>query len=195
MRTAAHSSCAPGAPMGTACEPPPVSAGSRHRIRQSLSLPPARPLAHPILAPRWLRSAARRASTRGASMRPERSTAAPSRSIPTSGARRCSSGALTSRREITRAPGHCSSTATCQGGRAMGRHDGRAKNLRGRTLAVILEAGFGDQIQFSRFVPLIRSRGGLILLMCPSELERIYRSSLAGIDVYPVGSIPHGTHE
>lgn len=66
----------------------------------------------------------------------------------------------------------------------------RGQRLRGKTLAVVMEAGFGDQIQFARFVPLLRSRGGRVVLMCPAELARLYRS-LVGVDqIYPVGSIP-----
>ncbi len=66
------------------------------------------------------------------------------------------------------------------------------ENLRGKTLAVILEAGLGDQIQFARFVPLLRPRGGRIVMMCPSELARVYRS-LAGVaEAYDLGKIPTG---
>ncbi len=70
----------------------------------------------------------------------------------------------------------------------------KGENLRGKTIAVTLEAGLGDQLQFARFVPLLRSRGGRVVLMCPAELARIYKS-LAGVDqVYPVGSIPGGVN-
>jgi hypothetical protein len=67
-------------------------------------------------------------------------------------------------------------------------------DLRGKILGVLWEAGLGDQLQFSRFVPVLRARGARVVMICPSQLARIY-GTLAGIDqIYPIGaiqSIPH----
>ena len=68
----------------------------------------------------------------------------------------------------------------------------RGENLRGKTLMVILEAGFGDQLQFARFVPMLRAHGARIGMMCPRPLGRIYKS-LAGVnDVFCVGPLLEG---
>jgi tetratricopeptide (TPR) repeat protein len=51
----------------------------------------------------------------------------------------------------------------------------------GRTLLLEDEQGAGHTIQFARFVPLARARGGRIILRCRRPLERLLRS-LAGAD-------------
>ena len=45
----------------------------------------------------------------------------------------------------------------------------------GRTILLHGEQGFGDNIQFARFVPLVQERtGGAVILECPHELERLF---------------------
>lgn len=80
--------------------------------------------------------------------------------------------------------------------------DGSA--LDGQTILIHYEQGFGDVIQFIRYVPLVKQRGGRVLVGCRSPLMRLL-SSVAGIerlvvvggfipkfDVYvPVLSLPH----
>lgn len=45
--------------------------------------------------------------------------------------------------------------------------------LEGRTLLVHAEQGFGDAIQFSRFVPLVAAKGGRVVLECRKGLARL----------------------
>lgn len=49
--------------------------------------------------------------------------------------------------------------------------DGRP--LDGRTLLVHAEQGFGDSIQFARYVPLAAARGARVVLAVPKELRRL----------------------
>jgi len=56
-------------------------------------------------------------------------------------------------------------------------------DLRGRTILLHAEQGFGDTIQLIRYVPMVAQRGGRILLSCPAALSRLLRS---GFDVEQV---------
>ncbi|HUY35433.1 MAG TPA: FkbM family methyltransferase [Pirellulales bacterium] len=57
--------------------------------------------------------------------------------------------------------------------------DGSA--LEGRTLLIDTEQGLGDSIQFIRYAPWVRQRGGRVHVVCPKALLRLL-SSCAGID-------------
>lgn len=77
-------------------------------------------------------------------------------------------------------------------------------NLNGRTILIHGEQGFGDAIQFIRYVPLIQQRGGRVIVGCRAPLLRLF-STVSGIDrlvgsggfipdfdVYaPLMSLPH----
>jgi len=52
--------------------------------------------------------------------------------------------------------------------------DGRP--LEDRTLLLHAEQGFGDAIQFIRYVPLVAGRGGKIIIECYAELQRLFRT-------------------
>ena len=47
----------------------------------------------------------------------------------------------------------------------------------GRTVLVRCEQAYGDAIQFSRYLPLVRERGWRIVLECAPKLERLFRAS------------------
>jgi tetratricopeptide (TPR) repeat protein len=53
--------------------------------------------------------------------------------------------------------------------------------LTGRTILLHTEGGFGDAIQFIRYVPLVKLRGGRIVLECQKELVRLF-SQVSGIE-------------
>jgi len=57
--------------------------------------------------------------------------------------------------------------------------DGKA-DLRGKRLLLRAEQGFGDMIQFARFVPLVGKRTAHIILECRSELIPVMRT-IAGV--------------
>ncbi|MFW5837267.1 MAG: tetratricopeptide repeat protein [Desulfovibrionaceae bacterium] len=46
----------------------------------------------------------------------------------------------------------------------------------GKTLLLYSEQGYGDTIQFARFVPLVKARGGRVVLECQAELTRLMQS-------------------
>jgi hypothetical protein len=48
-------------------------------------------------------------------------------------------------------------------------------NLNGRTILIHSEQGFGDSIQFVRYVPLVAERGGRVILQCDDELYPLFR--------------------
>ena len=55
------------------------------------------------------------------------------------------------------------------------------ESFAGRTLLVYPEQGFGDCIFASRFLPLVKQRGGTVIVECPPELRRLF-SRLGGVD-------------
>lgn len=59
------------------------------------------------------------------------------------------------------------------------------ENLGGKRLIVFPEAGFGEQIQFARFVAPLRDQGAEVWLLCRPELARLFAISLPGVRVVP----------
>jgi tetratricopeptide (TPR) repeat protein len=48
--------------------------------------------------------------------------------------------------------------------------------LEGRTILLHTEQGFGDAIQFIRYLPLVAQRGGKIIIECYAELQRLFQT-------------------
>ena len=59
----------------------------------------------------------------------------------------------------------------------------KGEDLPGKTLLVYAEQGFGDTIQFVRYLPLLVGRADRIVLECQEPLARLFRSSPACQDV------------
>lgn len=57
----------------------------------------------------------------------------------------------------------------------------RGEPLAGKTILLISEQGFGDDIQFIRFTTLLKECGARITLMCKQPLQRLF-STLSDID-------------
>ena len=57
----------------------------------------------------------------------------------------------------------------------------RASYLAAHKLDVGLEQGLGDMIQFIRYAPLVKKRGGKVVVECPDILLQLF-SSVAGVD-------------
>lgn len=55
-------------------------------------------------------------------------------------------------------------------------------DLINKTLLVYTEQGFGDDIQFARFLSLVKKEGTKLILCCKPELTRIFKS-LNGVDM------------
>ncbi|MBF0452461.1 MAG: tetratricopeptide repeat protein, partial [Candidatus Magnetomorum sp.] len=53
--------------------------------------------------------------------------------------------------------------------------------FKGKSILVYMEQGFGDAIQFVRYLPQVKSRGGTVILVCHPSLERLFETA-QGID-------------
>lgn len=63
----------------------------------------------------------------------------------------------------------------------------RGETFRGRTLLVYPEQGFGDTILMSRYLPMVKQRGGRVLLLCKTPLLRLF-SGIGDVDeLIPAG--------
>src|SRR5262249_16941908 len=60
-------------------------------------------------------------------------------------------------------------------------------DLTGKTIFLYAEQGLGDTLHFIRYVPLVKQRGGTVVVQCQPALQRIL-ASCPGIDVL----IPQG---
>jgi tetratricopeptide (TPR) repeat protein len=60
-------------------------------------------------------------------------------------------------------------------------------SLAGKTILLAAEQGIGDTLQFIRYAPLIKERGGRVLLSCQAKLVRLLQKC-PGID----DLVPHG---
>jgi tetratricopeptide (TPR) repeat protein len=62
------------------------------------------------------------------------------------------------------------------------------KNFQGKTILLYCEQGYGDSIQFIRYAPMVKEKGGKVLLSCPQRLLRLFKN-VAGIDeIFPDGT-------
>ncbi|MBC6481656.1 MAG: tetratricopeptide repeat protein [Hormoscilla sp. GM7CHS1pb] len=55
------------------------------------------------------------------------------------------------------------------------------EDLQGRTIAIYTEQGFGDAIQFIRYIPLVKARGARVIFECEPALMRLF-TTVEGID-------------
>jgi tetratricopeptide (TPR) repeat protein len=68
--------------------------------------------------------------------------------------------------------------------------------LASKTILLHAEQGFGDAIQFARYVPLIARRAKKVIVECPPALARLFQSLEASATVIPSGHLlpPFDTH-
>jgi tetratricopeptide (TPR) repeat protein len=60
-------------------------------------------------------------------------------------------------------------------------------SLEGRTILLYTEQGFGDAIQFIRYLPLVAQRGGKIIVECQAALQRLLRTVPERIEIVTCG--------
>lgn len=58
----------------------------------------------------------------------------------------------------------------------------RGEDLNGKTILVLPEQGYGDEIQFVRFVSWLKERGATVVLQCRRELKELF-GSLSSVDL------------
>ena len=57
----------------------------------------------------------------------------------------------------------------------------RGEDLTGKTILVYKEQGFGDTILCSRYLPVVKARGGGVLFECQKQLHRLFQT-IPGVD-------------
>ncbi|MCL2641611.1 MAG: tetratricopeptide repeat protein, partial [Phycisphaerales bacterium] len=58
--------------------------------------------------------------------------------------------------------------------------DWKGEELEGKTILLYAEQGFGDAIQFVRYVPMVKARGGRIVVACQKPLKRLFSRIVGG---------------
>lgn len=68
----------------------------------------------------------------------------------------------------------------------------QGEDFQGRTLLIYADQGYGDAIQWIRFLPMVKARGGKVLLQCQKALARLF-ATVPGIDeLHQAGeTLPH----
>lgn len=61
--------------------------------------------------------------------------------------------------------------------------------LNGKSILLHAEQGFGDAIQFSRYVPLVVQKGGQVFLECHSQLESLLKTIKGVVKVFAFGAV------
>jgi len=68
----------------------------------------------------------------------------------------------------------------------------QGEDFQGKTLLVQAEQGFGDSIQFVRYLPMVKEKGGTVILAEKPELIGLFRN-LEGInDIVDIGKVAEG---
>jgi tetratricopeptide (TPR) repeat protein len=62
------------------------------------------------------------------------------------------------------------------------------ESLPGKTILIHAEQGFGDTIQFVRYLPMVARLGGRVILDCPIELVRLLRRAPAVERIFATGA-------
>lgn len=57
----------------------------------------------------------------------------------------------------------------------------KGEDLKGQTILIHAEQGFGDTILCARYIPLVKARGGRVVLECSKPLHRLFKT-IEGLD-------------
>lgn len=58
-------------------------------------------------------------------------------------------------------------------------------NLHGRRILLIAEQGFGDVVQFIRYAPMVKARGGTVIVACPPQMTGLLQGQPGVDEVLP----------
>lgn len=72
-------------------------------------------------------------------------------------------------------------------------YDG-TQDLINKTVFVYTEQGFGDAIQFARFIPMLQNRGAKVNMYCRSEVNRFLTYNLPGVSITSDSESPQQYH-
>jgi tetratricopeptide (TPR) repeat protein len=61
----------------------------------------------------------------------------------------------------------------------------RGEELRGRRIVVCAEQGYGDQLMFARYLPLLRERGAEVVVGCNALMRPLFASLGYAVTAYP----------
>jgi tetratricopeptide (TPR) repeat protein len=75
-----------------------------------------------------------------------------------------------------------------------GRPRWNGTNLAGRSILVSCEQGFGDAIQFIRYIPMLKAQGAVVIVSCQPELMSLFSRSPAIDHVLDNRQPPPATH-
>ncbi|HTI66649.1 MAG TPA: tetratricopeptide repeat protein, partial [Caulobacteraceae bacterium] len=67
-------------------------------------------------------------------------------------------------------------------------------DLSGKTILLHAEQGLGDAIQFVRYAPLVKAKGGVVVLECPPSQMRLFTGA-AGVDQLIAAGTPLPRHD
>lgn len=72
----------------------------------------------------------------------------------------------------------------------------RGEDIRGKNLLVYAEQGFGDSLQFCRYLPILHERGANLQLRVPPQIESLISHSMPWLDVSSrtTGTKPYDMH-
>lgn len=70
----------------------------------------------------------------------------------------------------------------------------QGEDLSGKTILVYEEQGFGDTILCSRYIPLIKQRGGRVMLECKKALHRLF-ANIEGLDALVAETPAAGSYD
>lgn len=62
--------------------------------------------------------------------------------------------------------------------------------LDGKRVLIWSEEGFGDQIMYARFAPLLAEQAASVVWVVPHELARLFGACLPGIEIVPINTGP-----
>lgn len=71
----------------------------------------------------------------------------------------------------------------------------QGESLKEKSILIITEQGFGDTIQFARYLPLLKQQGAIIDFQCQEELIPLFKNSKYIDNLYSSEAIPNNSYD